>query len=106
MRAAAQDLAELPGVVADMRLVDAVDRRLDDHRRRAVARAGRPALDQPAHIVRQPGHVERAVLHADIDVVGPGAGVLARPARGSAHGRYGRRCNRSPGPAPAARSLD
>ena len=58
-------------------LVGAVDRRLDDHRRRAVARARRPAVDQPAHVLGEAGHVERAVLHADIDVVGPGARVLA-----------------------------
>ena len=77
MHAAPEDLAELPGVEADIRLIGAVHRRLDDDRRRAVSRAGRPAIDQAAHVLGQPGHVEGAVLHADIDVVGPGAGILA-----------------------------
>ena len=36
-----------------------------------------PPSTRPAHVFGEPGHVERAVLHADIDVVGPGAGILA-----------------------------
>jgi hypothetical protein len=55
-----------------MLLVDAVDRCLDDHRRRAMAGARRPAIDEAAQILGEPGHIECAVLHADIDVVGPG----------------------------------
>jgi hypothetical protein len=71
-----EDLAEVPGIEADIGFVDAVDRRLDHHRGGAVARAGRPGLDQPLHVFGEPGHVEGAVLHADVDVVGPGARVL------------------------------
>ncbi len=77
VHAAPENLAELPGVVADMRGVDAVDRRLDDDRRGAVAGAGRPGRDEPGEIGGQPGHVEGAVLHPDIDVVGPGVRVFA-----------------------------
>ena len=77
---------------------------LDDHRRRAVARARRPAVDQPAHVLGEARHVEGAVLHADIDVVGPGAARPRALARGSARGRCAGRRSRSPGPAPAARS--
>ena len=76
MRAAAEDLAELPRVEADIGGVGAVDRRLDDNGRGTVPGARRPSLGQPPHIFGEPGHVERAVLHADIDVVGPGGGVL------------------------------
>src|SRR5437764_9991289 len=77
LHAAAEDLAELPGIKPDIRLVDAVDRRLDNDGGRAVAGAGRAALDQALHVFGEPGHVEGAVLHADIDIIGPGAGVLA-----------------------------
>src|SRR6266568_3330365 len=77
MCAAPEGLAELPGVVADIGLVGAVDRCLDDDCRGAVARAGRPALDKALQIFGEPAHVEGAVLHPDIDVVGPGAGILA-----------------------------
>src|SRR5258708_640410 len=77
MRAAPEDLAELPGIVADMAFVDAVDRRLDDDRRGAVPGAGRAALDEALEVFGEPGHVEGAVLHPDIDVIGPGAGILA-----------------------------
>ena len=77
MHAAAEDLAELPGVEPHVRLVGAVHRRLDDDRRRAMAGARRAAIDQAAQILGEAGHVERTVLHADIHVVGPGAGILA-----------------------------
>ena len=77
MHAAAKDLAELPGVVTHMRGVDSVYRRFDDHRRRAVPRSCRAGIDHAAHIVGKSGHVEAAVLHADIHVVGPGAGIDA-----------------------------
>jgi len=73
--AAAEDLAELPGVEPHIRLVRAVHRRFHDDCWRAVARAGDAAIDQATHVVRKAGHVESAVLHADIDVVGPGGGV-------------------------------
>ena len=76
VHATGQDLAQLPGVVAHARLVDAAHRRLDDHRWRPVARIRRPAVDEPAHVLGQAGHVEGAMLHADIDVVGPGVGIL------------------------------
>src|SRR5437762_4413719 len=74
MHAAPEDLAELPGVVADIGDVGAVDRRLDNDCRRAVAGAGRASLDQALQIFLKPSHIEGAVLHADIDVIGPGAG--------------------------------
>ena len=77
MHAAAEDLAELPGIVAHMRGVDAVDRRLDDDRRRAMARPRRPGIAHAAQVFGKARHVERAVLHADIHVVGPGAGIDA-----------------------------
>ena len=74
---AAEDLAELPGVEADIGGVGAVDRRLDDDRRGTVARAGRAAIDETAHVLGEARHVEGAVLHPDIDVVGPTLCVLA-----------------------------
>ena len=77
MHAAAEDLAELPGVEADILPIGAVHRGFHDDRRRAVPRAGRPALDEPAHIFGEARHVEGAMLHADIDVVGPDMRILA-----------------------------
>ena len=74
---AAEDLAELPGVEADIGGVSAVDRRFDDDRRGTVARAGRAAIDETAHVLGEARHVEGAVLHPDIDVVGPTLCVLA-----------------------------
>jgi hypothetical protein len=103
MHPAAENLAELPGVEAHIVGVGAIDRRLDNNRGRAMAGSRRAALDQPLHVFAEPGHVEGAVLHPDIDVVGPSMGVFAL-ARGSTHGRYGRRCSRSPDPERAIRS--
>ncbi len=77
MHPAAEDLAELPGVVTHMRGVDAIHRRLDDHRRRAVPRPCRPRIDHAAHVFGKAGHVEAAMLHADIHVIGPGSGIDA-----------------------------
>src|SRR5690348_17236303 len=77
VHAAAEDLAELPCIEADIGSIGAVDRRLDDHRRRAMTRARRAALDEPAHIFGEPRHVERPVLHPDIYVIGPDMRVLA-----------------------------
>ena len=77
VHAAAEDLAELPRIEADVCGIGAVDRRLDDDCRRAVTRAGRAALDEPAHIFGEARHVERPVLHADIDVIGPDMRVFA-----------------------------
>jgi hypothetical protein len=62
MRAAPEDLAELPGVVADIGVVSAVDRSLDDDRRGAVARAGRAALDEADQIFGEPRHSSIARL--------------------------------------------
>ena len=42
-----------------------------------MAGARGAGVDQAAHVVGETGHVERAVLHADIHVVGPGAGIFA-----------------------------
>ena len=75
--AAAEDLAELPGVETDIRLVRAVHRRLDDDSRRAMSGPRRSAIDHAAQIFREARHVERAVLHADIHVVGPGRRIDA-----------------------------
>ena len=47
VHAAAEDLAELPGVVADVHLVGAVHRRLDDHGRGAVAGPRGPGSTMP-----------------------------------------------------------
>ena len=77
MHAAPEDLAELPGVEADIGGIGAVDRRLDDDGRRAVTRARRAALDEPAHVFGEARHVERPVLHSDIDVIGPDVRVFA-----------------------------
>src|SRR5712691_12541533 len=77
MHPAAEDLAELPGVVTDMRGVDSIHRCLDDHRRRVVPRPCRPGIDHAAHVPGKAGHVEAAVLHADIHVVGPGSSIDA-----------------------------
>ncbi len=77
VHAAPEDLAELPGVVAHVCFVGAVDRRFDDDGRGAVARARRAGFDKAGQVFGKPGHVEGAVLHPDIDVVGPGAGIFA-----------------------------
>ena len=77
MHPAAEDLAKLPGVVTHMSGVDAVDRRLDDHGRRAMPRPCRSGIDHAVHVFGKARHVERAVLHADIHVVRPGRGIDA-----------------------------
>ena len=82
MYAAAEDLAKLPGIITHMRRVDAVDRRLDDDGRRAVTRPRRPGLDHAVHVGGKARHVEAAVLHADIHVIGPGGGIDAALRRG------------------------
>ena len=106
VHAPGQKLAELPGIVADMRRVDAVDRRLDDNCRRGMPRARLPCVHHAAHIFAKTGHIEGAVLHADIHVIGPGRGIGARLAHGSAHGRCAGPHNRWPDPAPTARCSD
>ncbi len=70
-----QDLAKLPGVKAHNIAADAFHRRFHNHRGHAMARARRPAIHQAAHIVIQPGHIKRAMLHAHVYIVGPGGGV-------------------------------
>ena len=37
----------------------------------------RPGIDHAVHVVGEAGHVEGAVLHPDIHVVGPGRGIDA-----------------------------
>ena len=76
MHPAGEDLAELPGVVPNDRLVRAVYGDFHNHCRRAVATARGAACHQASHIRIQSGHVEGAVFHTDIDVIGPGVGVL------------------------------
>src|ERR1700735_2377315 len=58
MPAATENLTELPSIEPYIRRVDAVDRCLDDNRRRAVAGPRWAAVDQPSHVRRQTGHVE------------------------------------------------
>ena len=77
MHPARQDLAKLPRVETHDLRRRALDRRFHDHRGRAMAAGCRPAVHQPLHVRGQPGHIERAVLHAHVDVIGPGCGVLA-----------------------------
>src|SRR6267142_5254356 len=77
MHPATKDLAELPGVEAHIGGVGTVDWSLDDDGRRAVPRASWAALDQTLHVFGKTRHVERAVLHPDVDIVGPGIRVLA-----------------------------
>src|SRR5216683_986837 len=77
VRPAAEDLAELPGVEPHVGGVGTVDRSLDDDGRRAVPRPSWTALDQTPHVFGKTRHVERAVLHPDVDIVGPGMRVLA-----------------------------
>ena len=62
MHPAAEDLAELPGVVAHISGVDPVHRRLDDHRRRAVPGPCGPASTMPRDVLGKAGYVESAVL--------------------------------------------
>ena len=66
----------MPGIVAHDQLVRAVYGDFHNHRRRAVTAAGGAAVHQATHIRVQPGHVEGAVFHTDVDVIGPGVGVL------------------------------
>ena len=66
----------MPCIEADIVSIGAVDRGLDDDGWRAVPRAGRAPIDETAHVFGKTGHIERSVLHADINVVGPGVGVL------------------------------
>ena len=77
MDAAAEDLAELPRIEPDIGGIGAVDRRLDNDRRRAVTRARRAALDEAPHVFGKTRHVERPMLHADIDVIRPDMRVFA-----------------------------
>ncbi len=74
--AAAEDLAHLPGVVADHVFRQAVDREFDDDGGGAMAGFRRSAFDQAAHVLFKAGEVEGAMLHADVDVVGPSVGVF------------------------------
>ena len=77
VHASPEYLPELPGAGPDMVFVDAIDRGLDDDGGGAMAGAGRSAGNEAAHVGLETGHVEAAVLHADVHVVGPGGGVLA-----------------------------
>ena len=68
-------------------LVGAGRRQRHDHRRRAVAARGRPAIHQAAHELLQALDVERAVLEVVVDVVGPGLGQGATALVASILGR-------------------
>src|SRR5262245_28937426 len=76
MHTAGEDLPALPGIIAHDHLVRAVHREFYNHRWGAMAAAGEPCVDQTSHVLVQPGHVESAVLHPDVDIVSPGLGVL------------------------------
>src|SRR5437867_1122182 len=76
MHATGEDLPALPGVIAHDRLVGAFHGDFHHHRRRAVTAAGGATVHQAVHVRVQPGHVEGTVLHADVDVIGPGVGIL------------------------------
>src|SRR5437016_2215294 len=54
VNAAAEDLAELPGVEPQIGRVGAVDRGFDNDGRRVAARTGRAALNQAAHVFGEP----------------------------------------------------
>ena len=75
VHAAAEDLPELPGIVQHIGFRGAVDGRFHHHGGGTMAGAGGAAIDQAAHVGGEAGHVEGAVLHADVDIVGPGAGI-------------------------------
>ena len=76
VHAARKDLAELPGREAHVRLIGPVDHGLDDDRRGPVSRLGGTSVDEALHVGGKARHVEGAVLHAHVDVVGPGVGVV------------------------------
>lgn len=71
MDAACKDLSELPRVVPDEVLGIAFNRRLDNDWRRSVAGVCWATVDETTHVFVKASHVERAVLHADVDVVSP-----------------------------------
>ena len=77
MNAPSQDLTELPGVAADAGRVSPAHGRLDNDGWRSMARVGWPSLQETAQIFGQARHIKRTMFHADVDVVGPGMGVLA-----------------------------
>src|SRR5260370_16825396 len=68
---------DLAAVQSALGAIDRRSRGSPNSAGRWVAGIGRPAVDQAAHVFGQRRHVEGAMLHADIDVVGPGLGVLA-----------------------------
>jgi hypothetical protein len=71
-----QHLLEHPGVRAHRRFVGAVDRNVDDHRRRPMSTLRRPALHQALHVVGETLHVERRMLHVVADVISVGLRVF------------------------------
>ena len=73
---APEDLAELPRVVADVHFVRPMHRRLDHDGRSAVARPRRTAIDETPHVLGEAGEIEAAVLHSNVDVIGPDMGVV------------------------------
>ena len=75
MDPAREDLAKLPTVEAHDLLINPFDWRFDDHRGRAMAAGGGTTVNQAAHVVVEPRHIKRAMLHADIDIVGPGVRI-------------------------------
>ena len=76
MDAACENLSELPCVVTDGVFGRAVDRGFDDDGWGAVTAVRGATGDQAFHVVLQTAEVERTVLHAHVDVVGPSAGIF------------------------------
>ena len=79
MHARRERLLDHPGVRAHRLLVGAVHRQGEDHRRRAMAAGGRPAVDQAPHEREQRRRRERMMLQIDRQVIRPGRG-LGHPA--------------------------
>ena len=71
MYAPRKNLAELPGVEAHDLFRCSLHRRFDDNGRRSVSTASGATVDETAQILIQPGHVEGAMFHTYVDVVGP-----------------------------------
>ena len=76
MDAGGQHLVEHPGIGANRRLINAVDRHIYDHWRRAMPALGGAACDQSSHVFGQTLDVVRGVLHVIADVVGVCLGVF------------------------------
>ena len=73
VHAAIQQLLDHPAVGPHIGFVQTDDAGLHEHRRRAMAAAGRTAIHQSAHEFAQGAEIQRAMLHLHIDGVQVGA---------------------------------